>query len=141
MRRRTVVGTLLTVAVTLLLTGLAAVATYDLIEVDIDIKPCKDSNVLNVNVIGWLPVAIEGEYWDQVDPETVTLQGVLQVYWELRADDLLLKFPAKDVIATFPPVKDGDVLELTLEGQLYEKYGGAEIVGYDEVIILKRGNR
>ncbi len=136
-RKKIAFGSILTMLILLLGIGLPAAAAQDATEVTIDIKPCKDPNVLNVNVIGWLPVAI---YEVDVDPETVELEGVPTEEWKWREDYLywLVKFPAEDVIDTFPPAKDGDVLELTLEGQLED---GTAIVGYDDVIILKRGRR
>ena len=105
-------------------------------EVTIDIKPCKDPNVLNVNVIGWLPVAI---YKEDVDPATVKLEGVqAEEDWFDRGDYLLFKFNAAAVIDTFGDVNNGDELKLTLTGELND---GTPIIGYDDVVILKRGKK
>jgi hypothetical protein len=89
MRKRTVIGTLLTIVVALLLTGLPAVAADDVIVVTIDIKPCKDPNVLNVNAIGWLPVAIYGD-WEAIDEATVKLEGVSALEFRYYVDDYSL---------------------------------------------------
>ena len=112
------------------------VFAYGTLEVEIDIKPCKDPNVLNVNVIGWLPVAI---YNKDVDPATVKLEGVqAEEEWFDRGAYLLFKFDAAAVIDTFGDVKNGDVLTLTLTGELND---GTPIFGYDDVVILKRGKK
>lgn len=136
-RKKIAFGSILTILILLLGIGLPAAAAQDATEVTIDIKPCKDPNVLNVNVIGWLPVAI---YEVDVDPETVELEGVPAEEWKWREDYLywLVKFPAEKVIEELLPVKDGQVLELTLTGELTD---GTAIEGHDDVVILKRGRR
>jgi hypothetical protein len=108
----------------------------DTTEITIDIKPCKDPNVLNVNVIGWLPVAVHNK---DVDPATVKLEGVqAEEEWFDRGDYLLFKFDAAAVIDTFGDVNNGDELTLTLTGELND---GTPIIGYDDVVILKRGKK
>jgi hypothetical protein len=124
------------ILVTLLLTGLPAVAADDAFT--IDIRPHQDPNVLNVNVIGWLPVAIYGD-WGNVDPETVELEGVPALQWyDDKGDYLLVKFDAAAVIDTFGAVNEGDILTLWLTGALYD---GTLFDASDEVVILKRGRR
>ena len=143
MRKRTVVGTLLTILVTLLLTVLPAVAVDGV--VTIDIKPHKDPNVLNVNVIGWLPVAIYGD-WEMVDRDTVTLYAndgepdeVKPEDWRVKDDYLLAKFDAQAVIDTFDDVYNNQELELCLTGDFVDSGGSFEEC--DVVKILKRGRR
>lgn len=119
------------------LLGMAVTAfAADLLVVEIDIKPCKDPNVLNIQEPGWLPVAILGDVAMSVDPDTVTLQGVAAYSWFWREGSLIFKFAAQEIIATFGEVENGDVLTLTLEGELID---GTPFVGYDEVVILRRG--
>ena len=114
-------------------------------EVTIDIKPCKDPNVLNVNVSGWLPVGIFEYKCDELNLNKIYLEGILADQEEGCFDKegyLMFKFDAADVIAAviehFGDLNDGDVLKLTLTGELNN---GTPIVGYDEVVILKRGNK
>jgi len=136
MKRKVLVGSLaLTILITLLGLGLPIALADDTLELTIDIKPCKDPNVLNVNQPGWLPVAIyENGY--TVDPETVELNGVSVLEWKYKEGYLLVKFDATTVIATFDEVNNGDVLTLTLTGELDD---GTPFVGYDDVVILKKG--
>jgi len=112
--------------------AITAVQAADVIE--IDIKPCKDPNILSVNEIGWLPVAIPYEYG--VDPGTTALADVLVTSWVEKEEYLLVKFNAGDVIANLGSVQDGDKLTLVLTGKTYDSIS---IVGYDEVIIRLRG--
>ena len=109
--------------------------------VSIDIKPCKEPDVLNVNVIGWLPVAIYGNeaiQLEDVDPASVTLMGVPTTEWFLRGDYLLVKFDAAAVIDELGQVSNGEVVTLFLEGLTVE---GEAFTGEDQVTILKRGKR
>ena len=53
--------------------------------------------------------------------------------------DLTLKFKAQEVVAALGGVNDGDVLVLTLMGNLKEEHGGTQIMGEDVVVILKKG--
>lgn len=136
MKLRKVKITLVFGLLVLLFGAALPVLASDTTEVTIDIKPCKDPNVLNVNVIGWLPVAI---YNKDVDPATVKLDGVqAEEEWFDRGAYLLFKFDAAAVIDTFGDVNNGDVLTLTLTGELND---GTPIIGYDDVVILKRGKK
>lgn len=137
MRKRTVVGMLLTILVTLLLTGLPAAAVDEDPSIYIDIKPCQDPNVLNVNVIGWLPVAIYGD-WELVDRDTVELEGVPALDWREKEVYLLAKFDAVAVIDTFDAPQNGDELELCLTGN-FDNGGSFQVC--DVVTILIRGHR
>lgn len=124
----------------IILISLAAIfslGVVNLLVLPIDIKPDKTTNVLNVNQPSLLPVAVfYGVY--AVDEASIKLEGVPAASWLYRYDYLLVKFDSQQVITTLGPVSNGDVIELTLTGNLE---GGAPFVGYDDVVILKRGNR
>jgi len=139
------------------------------IEVPVDIKPQSCPNPLNVKSNGVLPVAIVGT--DEldvtiVDPASVRLIGVAPLRGsyedvvtpfepylgkESQYDcteegpdgylDLTLKFDIQEIVAALGDVNDGDVIALTLTGNLYEEYNGTPIVGEDVVIILKKGKK
>jgi len=139
------------------------VPTFE-IPVALDIRPTSCPNPLNVGAKGVVPVAILGTAdFDvtQVDPATVTLAGVPPLRWTLEdvatpfepllgkeaADecttagpdsvlDLTFKFDALALAAALGPVTDGDVLVLSLEGNLLEEFGGTPIVGEDVVVII-----
>lgn len=121
-----------------LVAGLPAVVADDAAAITIDIKPCREVNVLNVNVRGWLPVAIQGEGWSDVIPETVELEGLPALEWRVKEDYLLVKFDAAAVIDTLGEVADGDVRKLCITGELNEDM---TFEACDTVEILKRGRR
>jgi hypothetical protein len=134
--------------------------------VPVDIKPRSCPNPLNVKARGVLPVAIlgfEGLDVNQVDPESVLLQGVAPLRWSLenvatpfepfigKEDardcneygpdgyvDITLKFDAQEIVAALGDVNDGDVLVLQLTGNLKEEFGGLPFVGQDVVVVLKK---
>lgn len=145
MRKRTVIGTLLTIAVTLLLTGLPAVAADDDPTIDyIDIKPCQDQDpdVIIVNMTGSLvpfdlPVAIHGD-WKLIARNTVELEGQPALEWHEREEYLLAKFDTKAVIGTVEDPQSGEELELCLTGNFDN---GDSFRACDFVTILKKGNR
>ncbi|MGD2065076.1 MAG: hypothetical protein PVI95_01310 [Dehalococcoidia bacterium] len=124
------------------------------IEVDVDIKPVSCPNPLNVGDKGVLPVAILGsEDFDvtQVDPATVRLEGVAPLRWALEDVagpdcsgpdgylDLTIKFKAQEIVTVLGDVYDRDVLLLGLIGDLKAEFGGAPIMGSDEVWIIEKG--
>jgi len=125
--------------------------------VNIDIKPQSCPNPFNVKSKGVFPVAILGtEDFDvtQVDPASIRLEGVAPLRWALEDvatpkeddicnpagedgyTDLTLKFKTQEVVAALGDVSDGDVLVLTLTGNLL---GGTSIVGEDVILIIKKG--
>jgi hypothetical protein len=134
--------------------------------VPVDIKPRSCPNPLNVKARGVLPVAIlgfEGLDVNQVDPESVLLEGVAPLRWSLenvatpfepfigKEDardcneygpdgyvDITLKFDAQEIVAALGDVNDGDVLVLQLTGNLKEEFGGLPFVGQDVVVVLKK---
>jgi len=146
----------------------ACVSLTTTILVAVDIKPTSCPNPLNVDSKGVLPVAIVGtQDFDvtQVDPGTVKLIGVEPLrcsyedvctpYYpfsgketelsctEAGSDgflDLTLKFDMQQVIEALGEVADQDVLVLSLEGKLFDEYGGVPIAGQDVVRILKKGS-
>ena len=140
------------------------------IEVPVDIKPTSCPNPVNVNSNGVLPVAIVGtEDLDvtTIDPLTIRLvdvvtplrcsyEDVVTPYYPLMEKedelscteegpdgylDLTLKFDKQEVVEAIGEVNDGDVIVLTLTGNLLEEYGGTPITGEDVIIIRKKGRK
>lgn len=136
------------------------------ISVFVDIKPGSCPNPLNVKNQGLLPLAILGtEDFDvtQIDPATLKLNvegedGASPIRWsyedvatpfegelcdchDLYGDgyiDLSVKFDTQEVVLYLGDVNNGDVLTLTLTGNLKEEFGGTQIIGQDCVVIRKR---
>ena len=134
--------------------------------VPVDIKPASCPNPLNLKSKGVLPVAILGtDSFDatQVDPSTITLQGVAPVRWAIEDvaapyspyigkescwncttagpdgySDLTLKFDTQAIVEALGEVEDGDCVKLTITGQLKEEFGGSPIIGEDLVWIVKK---
>jgi hypothetical protein len=131
-------------------------------EMAVDIKPQSCPNPINVASKGVLPIAILGSAEldvSTIDPETVTLEGVPALRWDMKdvgtpyplpeeptayhchemgADgytDLTLKFDTQEVINALATKADGDVLTLTVEGQTFE---GVYYEGRDVVRILNK---
>jgi hypothetical protein len=146
-----------------LLTLEKAVPTFD-IKVPVDVKPTSCPNPLNVTSKGVLPVAILGTAdmdVTTIDPATVLLVGASPLRWNIQdvatpyepfVDkpldayacneygpdgyvDLVFHFGTQAVVAAIGPVSDGDVLILSLTGNLYD---GTPIVGEDVVKIIKK---
>ncbi len=135
----------------------------DALAVPLDIKPRSCRNPLNVKSKGVLPVAILGtEDFDvsQIDPTTVTLEGVAPLRWSTEDvatpfepylgkeeaydctedgpdgfDDLTLKFKTRQIVAALGEVSHGDVLVLKISGNLWD---GTAFEGEDVVVILKK---
>ncbi|MDY6837607.1 MAG: hypothetical protein SWH78_06510 [Thermodesulfobacteriota bacterium] len=104
----------------------------------IDIKPGSWPNCINPNSGGVVSVAILGNDLmdvNDIDPATVTLEGVLPLRWVIEDvdndgfNDLVFKFKKKE-LADKGVLTDGG--SLTLEGQLAD---GTEISGSDTVFI------
>jgi uncharacterized repeat protein (TIGR01451 family) len=136
------------------------------IPVPVDIKPASCPNPLNVGSNGILPVAIVGtDDFDvsTVDPLSIELIGVATLRCsyedvcspfypflgkESKYDcieegpdgllDLTLKFDQQQIVDAIGNVSDGDIVVLSLTGNLLEDYGGTPIVGEDVVIIIKK---
>jgi len=121
--------------------------------VSIDIRPQSCPNPLNVGNKGILPVAILGsEAFDvtQIDPATVRLQDVAPLRWALKdvagpacSDpdgylDLTTKFKTQEIVASLGDVYDGDVLGLTVTGNLKEAFGTIPIAGTDNIQIIEK---
>ena len=129
----------------------------------VDIKPQSCPNPINVGATGTLPVAILGTpFFDvtTVDPSSVKLQGMSPLRYALEdvatpftgelvsatscttagADgftDLVLFFDKQAVSDALGPVRNGQVLVLTLTGNLLPGFGGTAISGQDVVVINK----
>jgi hypothetical protein len=116
----------------------ATVSIIVAIEVPFNVIPKK----LNVKKMGVLPVVIPSSGDIDVrtiNPESLMLEGVVPLRWNMGSKKLTLKFRAKDIVAAIGEVNDGDVVVLQLTGNLNEDAGGDAIIGEDTVIILKRG--
>ena len=135
--------------------------------VPVDIKPTSCPNPLNVKSKGVLPVAILGTdsfNATQVDPSTITLQGVAPIRWAIADvaapyspyigkescqncttagpdgySDLTLKFDAQAIVDVLGEAQDGDCVKLIITGWLNGEFGGGPIIGEDLVWILKKG--
>jgi hypothetical protein len=129
--------------------------------VSVDIKPQGCPNPINVGAEGVLPVAILGTAsFDvtTVDPSSVQLRGVPALRSTLEDvatpytgafvdasscttagpdgfTDLVLFFENEAVSAALGTVTDGQVLVLTLTGNLKPQFGGTPIIGQDVVVV------
>lgn len=120
----------------------------NVVEVAVDIKPGSYPNPLNVTSKGVVPVAILGSSSFDVttiDPATVKLEGVSALRWSVEdvapADgypDLVLHFDTQELVAALGSVQDGDVVALTVTGNLNAMSGGTPIQGEDSVVILNK---
>jgi hypothetical protein len=52
--------------------------------------------------------------------------------------DMTLKYQTQELAEAIGEVADGDVLVLTLTGELPEEFGGAPIIAQDVIVILKK---
>lgn len=131
------------------------------IHVFVDIKPQSCPNPINVGASGVLPVAILGtSSFDvtTIDPLTVKLQGVSPLRSALEDvatpftgaltdatscttvgpdgfADLVLQFSSPAISTALGAVTNGQVLLLTLTGNLKTQFGGTPITGQDIVVI------
>ena len=149
----------------LLLTG-ASGATYGTatptIQVGVDIKPQGCPNPFNPAARGELPVAILGTAsFDvtEVDPSSVKLQGVPALRSSLEDvgtpftgplvsatsctsagpdgfTDMVLHFSDRAVSAALGPTTSGQMLVLTLTGNLLPEFGSTPIAGQDVIFIV-----
>jgi len=125
--------------------NLAAVSSPTPIEVNIDIKPGSDPNLLYLNSKGMLPVAILGtEDYDAmtIDPDTVRLHGIKSDGYKIRDvdhdgyKDMMVYFENEDIVATLGVVEIEDEILLQLIGELSD---GTPISGEDMVVMAKKG--
>lgn len=116
----------------------------------VDIKPGSDINPVNVKSQGVLPAALLGsDTFDvrDVDPASVRLEGIAPLrssYEDVTMDgleDLTLKFSTQAMLAVLgvENLEDGDWVELTLTGYLYDTDGNFSFEGSDGITILKKG--
>jgi hypothetical protein len=113
------------------------------IPVDIDIKPGSDSNPINPDSKGLVPVAIfSSPEFDatQVDPTSISLAGAgvavrgkdkLMAHEEDVNNDGLIDLVVQVETQNFTDLSDGGTVELA-----GATFGGQAVVGYDEVIIV-----
>ena len=117
----------------------ATVSIIVAMEVPFNVIPKK----LNIKQMGVLPVVIQstGDTFDvtTINPESLKLEGVVPLRWNMGSKKLTLKFSAKDIVAAIGEVNDGDVVVLQLTGNLNEDAGGDAIIGEDTVLILNKG--
>jgi hypothetical protein len=131
------------------------------ITVEMDIKPQSCPNPVNVKSKGVLPAAVLGTGdFDvtTIDPASIRLEGVASIrskvedvstpVWDPQYecdcttegkdgfDDLTLKFNTREIVEVLGEVTDGEVLELTLTGELTD---GTPIEGKDCIIIISKG--
>lgn len=132
--------------------------------VAVDIKPRSCPNPVNVNRQGTLPVAILGtSTFDvaQIDSSLVRLAGVPPLRSQIQDvaaplvpftgkthatdcttagpdgfPDLVLQFDDQAVATALGPVTKGQVVVVTLTGNLTPAFGGRPIVGEDVVVIV-----
>lgn len=132
-----------------------------LVDVAADIKPGSCKNPFNLKSKGVLPVVIiggDGFNAADIDPATITLNGISPVRWTLDdvattaaaqdsqcdtdhsdgIDDVVLKFDTQAIVASLGSVAEGDVVTLPLSGALLD---GTEIAGQDIVTVLKKGSQ
>jgi hypothetical protein len=104
--------------------------------IDIDIRPYSNNNCINLDIKGFVPVAVlTTDDFDAatVDPATVEFAGAAPVCWRLRDvdrdgdDDMILHFRIQELNL------DQDSTEATLTGQTTQ---GILIEGSDEVQIF-----
>lgn len=131
----------------------------DVIECAVDIKPGTCPNHLNVKNKGVLLVAILGtDDFDvtTIDLNTIQLMGIAPVWSDYKdvgtpldcteesgdgITDLMLKFDRQQIVQALGEVVDGEVITLTLTGNLLVGSGGNEINGEDMLIIMKKGQQ
>ena len=113
----------------------ATVSIIVAIEVPFNVIPRK----LNVKKMGVLPVELRSsEDFDvtTINPESLMLEGVAPLRWNMGSKKLTLKFPAKEIVSNIGPVNDRDVVVLQLTGL---DINGFAIIGEDPVIIINKG--
>ena len=156
---------LIVCGVLVLMLGAISPAAAQGFSVNVDIKPRSCPNPCNVNSKGVITVAILGtEDFDvtQVDPTTVRLEDqVAPLRWNFEDVstpaynddsykcttegpdgfmDLVLKFKTQEIVEAMDgDVSDGDMIFLTLTGNLLREYDGSPFAGQDWVVIIKKG--
>lgn len=129
-------------------------------KVYLDIKPTSCPNPFNMKANGVLPVAILGTAdfdVNEIDISTIELEGVPPINnnledvaaplvdpeeCECTTDgpdgymDLTLKFDRQAIAAALGEVSDGEIVELTINGELMD---GFAFVGEDCIVVKKKG--
>jgi len=104
------------------------------VTVDVNILP----ETLNTIQKGLLPVAILGTGSVDVadiDLGTIELEGVTHVRAVPAGPDIILQYDAQAILSALGGVTDGEVVTLTLTGELND---GAPISGADTITIVKK---
>jgi EPTP domain len=137
-----------------------------ILNVAMDIKPGSCPNPINTKSKGVISVAVCGDYeFDVTDIDTasIRLEGIAPLrsniedvatpfepytgkeysddcneYGPDGFDDLVLKFDTQEIVEAIGEIKDGDVLVLTVSGELTD---GTQIKGEDVVVIKKKGKK
>ncbi len=121
------------------LVTLFRLAGTPVVEVEIDIRPASDQNVINLDSGGLVPVAIltTGEFdAGTVRPGSVRFAGAASRRWTMEDVDrdgdldLLLKFRIRELEL------DQSSTEATLTGETFPHAGGVSIEGTDTVRII-----
>jgi uncharacterized protein (DUF2141 family) len=113
-------------------------------DVPVDVKPGSDVNPLNLKSKGVLPVAILGtDSMDvaMIDPASLRFNGVPPLRWSYGDacgqdgfEDMILKFSTPEIAATLGNVQRGDIVTLTMEGNLLD---GIMVLGEEMVLIVQ----
>jgi hypothetical protein len=149
-----------------LIVDLGSYSGEEPINVSLDIKPSSCPNPINTKSKGVTSVAICGDQdinVTEIDTASIRLEGVAPLrsniedvatpfepytgkefsddcneYGADGFDDLVLKFNTQEIVEAIGDVEDGDVLILTVSGELSD---GAGIEGEDVVVIKKKGKK
>jgi hypothetical protein len=111
----------------------ATVSIIVAVEAFFNVIPSK----LNVTQMGVLPVELRSsEDFDvtTINPESLMLQGVAPLWWNMARKKLTLKFSAQGIVSNIGSVNNGDVVVLQLTGLDVNEVA---IIGEDPVIIIK----
>lgn|GEM_PF-2341705 len=129
------------------------------IQVALDIKPGSCKNPINAKSKGSIPASILGtEDFDvsRINKDTIRLAGRESSKFSIEdvanaadcdgkdgLNDLTFKIKARTLINAIEDavggLNDGDVISVNVTGNLLDEFGGTEIVGSDDVLILKKG--
>ena len=147
--------------------GLEPGQSFDLINVNLDLKPGSCPNPLSVKARGVVPYAVLGSQdldVHTIDPVTLRVEGVAPLRWAVEDvaapagiingkddcvedctedgadgyEDLTLKLDARELIQALGGIEDGDCLVVTITGNLKEEFGGTAVLGEDVVFIRKQ---
>jgi hypothetical protein len=121
------------------------------VDVPVDVKPGSDINPVNLRSRGVLPVAILGNGEldvNMINPETILLNSVAPLRWSIEDvcgddyitekpdgfNDLTLKFDTQEIAATLGEPARGDIVTLSLSGEMYDM---TALVGEENILIVQ----